>query len=236
MAKCLQLEIGGEAALGHHLADARRLEDADLEPLQRRVVEALEVETAVVAIGEHVGRAIDGNGGQRRLVHHGQVEQHVAHVGVERLARQAALEVGAPEIDEPGAERLGEDLGDLILIAAAVDVGERQVAGVGTHAELIERLLLEHLLGGVFGGGLFRAGQLVERLLHVARRGRRHGGAGEEGCTQQQGNDAAHYYTLLLHVRPAHRHGAQGGDVRAYETTPGAVQHRAPWRMRTSQS
>ncbi len=99
VAERLQLEVGREAALGQHLADARGLEDADLEALQRRVVETLDVEPAVVAIGEHVGRAVDGDGGQRRLVHRGQVEQHVAHVGVERLARQAALEIRAPEID-----------------------------------------------------------------------------------------------------------------------------------------
>ena len=88
-------------------------------------------------------------------------------------------------------------LGDLVLEAGLIDVGQRHVAGIGTHDEPLERLLLVHLLGRPLGGGLFGRRQLVERLLHVADAQRRHGSADKKDCTEQQVRDATYQINAL---------------------------------------
>lgn len=164
----MQLEIGGEAGPRQHPADGRGLKHADLQILQRRILEALDVETAVVAVDEHIGRAVDRKRRQRRVVDRRQIEQHIADVGIERLARQTALQIGAPEIFEPRAKCLGQHLGDFVLVAVPFDVRQWHVTRVGTHGKLIERLGLEDLFRGPPGGGLFRRRHLAEGLLQVA--------------------------------------------------------------------
>ena len=205
VAERVQDEVGRQPALGQHLARARCLEHADLEVLQRGIVEALEVEAAVISVGEDVGRPVDGERRQRRAVVGGQVEEHVAHVGVERLAREPALQVGAPEIDEIGAERVRQHLGDLVLESVPVDVRQRHIAGVGADVELAERLLLKSLLRGGFGSGLLRRRELVEFLLQIAggvcRRGKCRAQSHTQAETEQQRDSCALHITDFLYFR-----------------------------------
>ena len=121
--------------VGERLADRRGLVDADLEPLQARVVEVPDGDAAIAAGGEHEGRAIQGRGDQYTLAVHRHVEHHVALLGVQGRARHAPLDAGPVVVLHPRAKVAGEHLGDLVLDALAAVVGKRHVARVRAHAQ-----------------------------------------------------------------------------------------------------
>ncbi len=86
-----------DAASGERLTDRRVLEYADLERLELGIVEILDLDALVVAVGEDIGGAVDRRGRQQGRIVRRHVDEHLAFVIVERIARKPALQVGPPE-------------------------------------------------------------------------------------------------------------------------------------------
>ncbi len=80
-------DVVDNAVAGENLAHAGRLEHANPQLLELRVVEAFDVDAFVIAVGQHVGGAVDRHRGEQRAVGHGNVDHHIAHAGVEGLSR-----------------------------------------------------------------------------------------------------------------------------------------------------
>ena len=146
-----------DAAGCERLADAGMLEDADPERLELRIVQILDLEALVVAIGEDVGGAVDRRGHQQARIVGRHVDEHLAFIVVEGIAGQSALEIGAPEERDVGAHLAPDGGRDLVLEAFELIVGQRHVAGIGTCDEVWHH----QRLGGFLGGGQFRRGELV---------------------------------------------------------------------------
>ena len=179
----LQRDIVDDAALGEGLADARGLEHADLQILELWIVKPGQLKTLVVAIGKHISRAIDGEGGEQASVIRRHVEHHVAHALIEGLPCEAALDEGAPRIGHASAHGLAEQRRQLILEALLLDVGERHVAGVGTDIERAELLRLVGGLGRGSDGDLLARGEIIKLFAQVALEGSFCG----VGCKRRQG-------------------------------------------------
>ena len=115
---------------------------------------------------------------------------------VEGLRGQAALEQGPPIVARPRAHGLGENIGDLVLQALLLDVGERHVAGIGADDERSELL---RLVGGFRGGAdgdLLARRELVELFAEIAldRLFRRSGRSRDEAETGEADRDGRERY------------------------------------------
>ena len=137
-----------DAEIGQHDANGRVLVSSDLQLLQPRIVEPLEVVVPVAEVGEHVGRAIDRDRRQNRRGIRRHVEKDVALVVGERLACQTALQVRPPKITDARTQMLRDRFDDLVLVALLLVVGERHVSRIGTHRQGADLAPLGRLLGG----------------------------------------------------------------------------------------
>ena len=164
----LEFHIVDDAALGESGANAGGLEYADLQILELGIVKAAEFEALVVAISEHVRRLIDRKRGEQPSVSGRHVEHDIAHVLIEGLPGQTALDEGTPGIDDPRAHGLAEKRGELVLEPLLLDVGEGHVAGVGAYGEGFELLGLIGRLGRGPDGDLLARRELVEFLAEVS--------------------------------------------------------------------
>ena len=90
---------------------------------------------------------------------------------VEGLAIERALEHRPPKEAHLGTHGLAENVGDLVLHALLLDVGERHVAGIGADDDAIDLLRLVGGLRGGADGDLLARGEIVELFAEIARKG-----------------------------------------------------------------
>ena len=163
MGNDVKLEIVDDAVLHQRLANARGLEHADLQLLELGIVEAVEVEAFVVAIGEHVSGAINRRGGELRAVIGGHIDRITSHLCASKVSRLSARSSIGRQRSSPGRPwPRREACGDLVLHALLLDVGERHVAGIGADDDAIDLLRLVGGLRGGADGNLLARGEIVE--------------------------------------------------------------------------
>src|SRR5262249_47563401 len=114
--------------------------DADLDRLQDRIIERLELEAFIFAVYEDVRRSVVRLRGADQVVAGWRADHDVAAAlferGIHRVPDEAAP-LPPPDVADLRAEVFGDDLGDLVLEAFLLLVRERKVLRVGADAELL---------------------------------------------------------------------------------------------------
>src|ERR1039457_4497903 len=123
-----------DVVLLERLTDRGGLVNADLEGLESRIVQILEIQVSVSSRGQHESGAVQRRGAQYALCVTRQVEHEVALICGQSSAGLPALDSGPVVVLHSGVERLGDHLRDLLLVTFASVVRKRHVAGVGANS------------------------------------------------------------------------------------------------------
>ena len=139
--------------------------DANFQLFQLGIIEAFEVVAAVVAISEYVSRAVERISRQQGLQSDRHIQQQIAFIVLECLARQTSLMVRPPKIIDARAEIGCEQLDNFILVAFRLAVRLRHISGIGTNAQH------RHFAIARFGfcGRMLSRGQIVKILVLTVR-------------------------------------------------------------------
>ncbi|HEX5489252.1 MAG TPA: hypothetical protein VFX04_08940, partial [Rhodanobacteraceae bacterium] len=186
-----------EAVLRECLAQRGGFVDAYAKFPERRIIQALDMDPAVLAVRKDIGRPINRIGHEHPGETDGYADQEIAMA--ERLGGRAKsplhhvlAQVGHPVEGHRRVHGVGQHLGDPVIDALALLVRERHVAGIDTRGKGTHLLVQCRL----FRGGFLRGGQLIEVLAGVEI-GLRLCGA---HCGHAQGKACDEWNSFELHV------------------------------------
>ena len=130
--------VGHHLMVGQCLADCGYLEHTDPKLLEGRIVQILDGDAPVAAVGENERGAVQGRKQNRSLRIRRHVHPQIAVALAQGGAHQAAFDRWPPIILHAGAEGRPDHLRYLVFESLALLIGQRHVSRIGAHGERLE--------------------------------------------------------------------------------------------------